>query len=183
MNNDKIYDQSIILIGPSGAGKSTIANELSKITGMQRLCLDSIANRDRKNGFTKRFRNIEEYNLYMLESQLKRAQELGMPGIVDFGAGHSVYDDKAIFDRVKSILGNFKNVVLLLPSEDLEKSLQILSERSTGDYSTNRKFITSPCNMELATIIIYENGRTPSQIAKDIIDSKKDIIDGTIKKR
>ena len=100
MNNDKIYDQSIILIGPSGAGKSTIANELSKITGMQRLCLDSIANRDRKNGFTKRFRNIEEYNLYMLESQLKRAQELGMPGIVDFGAGHSVYDDKAIFSPI-----------------------------------------------------------------------------------
>ena len=171
MENDNIYSQSIILIGPSGAGKSTVANELCKITGMQRLCLDSIANRDRRNGFRSNFRNSEEYNLYMLESQLKRAQDLGIPGVVDFGAGHSVYDDKIIFERVKYMLSNFENIVLLLPSENLEESLQILSSRSTGDYSPNRRFITSPCNEELATIVIYENGRTPKQVAQDIMNS------------
>lgn len=171
MDNEKLYNQSILLIGPSGAGKSTVADELCKITGMHRLCLDYIAHQDRKSGFIKQFKNSEEYNLYMLASQLKRAQELGIPGIVDFGAGHSVYDDKIIFEHVKSILSNFKNIVLLLPSEDLEESLQILSKRSTGDYSPNRKFITSTCNEELATIIIYENGRTPNQIAQDIINS------------
>ena len=170
MNNEIIFNESILLIGPSGAGKSTVAEELCKITGMQRLCLDYIANQDRKNGFIKRFRNDEEYYLYMLESQLKRAQDLGIPGIVDFGAGHSVYNDEVIFERVKYILSKFKNVVLLLPSEDLEESLQILSKRSTGDYSPNRKFITSPCNEELATIVIYEHGRKPNQIANDIIN-------------
>lgn len=169
MNDEIIFSQSILLIGPSGAGKSTVADELCKITGMQRLCLDYIANQDRKSGFIKRFRNDEEYYLYLIELQLKRAQDLGISGVVDFGAGHSVYDDEEIFERVKTILNKFKNVVLLLPSEDLEESLQLLSKRSTGDYSPNRKFITSPCNGELATIIIYEQGRTPNQIAQDII--------------
>ena len=28
--NDKLYNESIILIGPSGAGKSTVAEELSR---------------------------------------------------------------------------------------------------------------------------------------------------------
>ena len=64
-----------------------------------------------------------------------------------------------------------ENIVLLLPSENLEESLQILSSRSTGDYSPNRRFITSPCNEELATIVIYENGRTPKQVAQDIMNS------------
>ena len=105
----------------------------------------------------------------MIKTQLERAEKLGIPGIVDFGAGHSVYDNEDIFDYVKKLLSKFKNVVLLLPTQDIEKSLQILASRSTGDYSPNRKFITSPCNNELATMTIYENGRKPNEIAEEII--------------
>ena len=47
--------------------------------------------------------------------------------------------------------------------------MKILEKRSTGDYSFNRKAITSPCNRELATITIYENHRTPNEIAQEII--------------
>ena len=43
---NKLFEESIILIGPSGAGKSTIAEILKNITGMPRLCLDRVANRD-----------------------------------------------------------------------------------------------------------------------------------------
>ena len=45
--NNKLYDESIILIGPSDAGKSIVAEELSKKLNIQRLCLDRIANRAR----------------------------------------------------------------------------------------------------------------------------------------
>ena len=169
MGIKRLYDESIILIGPSGAGKSTVAEELTKIIHLPRLCLDSISNNDRRSGFKRFFRNADEYNAFLIKTQIERAEKFGLPGVVDFGAGHSVYDDKEIFGDVKKRLSKFKNIVLLLPTEDLEKSLKILASRSTGDYSTNRKFITSSCNRELATIIVYENGKKPSEIATEIV--------------
>lgn len=169
MENERLYSETIILIGPSGAGKSTVAEELSKITHLQRLCLDGIANYDRATGFMNRFKSADEYNAFMIKTQIERAEKEGIPGIVDFGAGHSVYDDDNLFEYVKKLLSKFQNVVLLLPTQDIEESIQILASRSTGDYSPNRKFMTSPCNRELATMTIYENGRKPDEIAEEII--------------
>ncbi len=169
MENERLYNDSIILIGPSGAGKTAVADEIEIMTSLKRLRLDEVANRDRDRGFKEKFRNVEEYNAYMIKTQIEMAEKAGIPGVVDFGGGHSVYDNKEIFDFVKKQMSKFKNVVLLLPSHDLEKSLQILASRSTGDYRPNKKFITSPCNKELATMIIYENGRNPRQIAEEIL--------------
>lgn len=166
---DELYSKSILLIGPSGAGKSAVADELSKETGMRRLCLDAIANRARAEGFTKNFRSQEEYVDFMLRNVLQEAMIKGEPGVVDFGAGHSVFDDQERFRQIKELLSQFKNIVLLLPSPDIETSLDILAKRSTGDYSTNEKFIKSPCNRELATMVIYENGRTPKEVADSIL--------------
>lgn len=173
LEKSKLYTDSIILIGPSGAGKSTVAEELRKITYMPRLCLDRIANADRRNGVRKNFNSSDEYNLSLLQKVLDAAEKEGMPGIVDFGAGHSVYRSKEIFGKAKKLLSNFDNVVLLLPSEDIEESIKIMAERSTGDYSTNREFLLSPCNKELATMTVYGNNRIPEEIAKDILDRIK----------
>ena len=167
--NDKLYMESIILIGPSGAGKSTIAEELSRKLNMPRLCLDRIANRARKTGFTPKFKNVDEFNCFMISEVIKRAKQDNIPGVVDFGAGHSVYDDNEIFEKVISQLKPFKNIVLLLPSIDETLSLNIMANRSTGDKRDNLKFLRSSCNRELATMTIYGNGRTPSDIANEII--------------
>ena len=169
VDNTKLYNDSIILIGPSGAGKSTVARELSQIMNMPNLSLDPIANKGRALGFMKIFKSVDDYNSCMIKILLEQAKLRGMPGIVDFGAGHSVYNDLNIFKGIKARLSKFKNIVLLLPTPDIEKSLQILSSRSTGDYRPNRKFITSPCNRELSTMTVYENDRTPSEVAMEII--------------
>lgn len=167
-NNKKLYEESIILIGPSGAGKSTVAEELKKKTGMQRLCLDYIANRLKEN---KKISNMDEFNFHMILEELERVKKDGSYGIVDFGGGHSVYDDPKIFEKVKSMLKPFKNIVLLLPDKDKEKSLDIMKNRSTGDTRDNKKFLESPCNTELATMIIYGNNKQPSDIADEIIQN------------
>lgn len=169
-NMDKrLYDESIILIGPSGAGKSTVAEELRKITNMPRLCLDRIANRARATGIRQRFKSADEFSYYMLSEVLKKAKNDNLYGIVDFGAGHSVYDNKDIFEKIKSMLRPFKNIVLLLPDKDEQKALNIMRERSTGDTKDNEKFFESPCNKELATMIIYGNNRQPIEIAEEIV--------------
>ena len=139
MDNEKLYNETIILIGPSGAGKSRVAGELSVMKKLPRLCLDRIANDDRIRGVMRKFKNADEYNADMIKTQLEIAEKNGIPGVVDFGAGHSVYDNKEIFDNIKKQVGKFKNVVLLLPTQDLEKALKILASRSTGDYSENRR--------------------------------------------
>ena len=167
--NDKLYSESIILIGPSGAGKSTVAEELSQKLNMPRLCLDRIANRARETGFTQKFKNADEFNYFMISEVIKKAKNENMYGIVDFGAGHSVYNDKEIFEKVKRELKPFKNIILLLPSNDEELSLKIMNERSTGDTSDNLKFLKSSCNKEIATITIYGNGKTPAAIADEVI--------------
>lgn len=172
-NGKKLYEESIILIGPSGAGKSTVAEELRKKTGMQRLCLDTIANRARDTGVMRNFKNADEFFSYMLSETLERVKKDGSYGIVDFGAGHSVYDDQEIFERVKSMLKPFKNIVLLLPDKDEEKSLDIMKSRATGDTRDNKKFFESPCNKELATMIVYGNNRQPLEIAEEIMQCIK----------
>ncbi|MBR3511748.1 MAG: hypothetical protein IKN74_02175 [Clostridia bacterium] len=169
MENEDLYKKSIILIGPSGAGKSSVAEELSKITRMPRLCLDGIANRERSNGFRNRFRSSQEYNAFMIRRAIDDAKRHGTPGIVDFGAGHSIYNDPKIFADVKKMMADFKNVVLLLPSADPNESLRIMNERSTGDTRDNKYFLNSPCNRELATMTIYGNGRSPREIAESIL--------------
>ena len=170
----RLYEESIILIGPSGAGKSTIAEELHKMTNIPRICLDRIANKVRKTGFINRFKSADEFNCFMISEVLKEVKDNNLYGIVDFGAGHSVYNDKEIFDKVKSMLEPFENVVLLLPDRDEERSLNIMKTRSTGDTRDNRKFLESPCNKELATIIVYGNDRQPSKIAEEIISRIKE---------
>ena len=169
MGDNSLYDESIILIGPSGAGKTTVSEELSKMLNLRILCLDRIARQYRERGFTTKFKNNDEFNANLIKMQIERVEKIGRPGIANFGAGHSVYEDMQIFAFVKKLLSKFKNIVLLLPSQDIEEALNILKERSTGDYSCNRRFITSRCNYELATITVYENGRTPTEIAEDII--------------
>lgn len=170
----RLYDESIILIGPSGAGKSTVAEELRKITNMPRLCLDRIANRARNAGIRQRFKSADEFSYYMISEVLKKAKNDNLYGIVDFGAGHSVYDNKDIFEKVKSMLRPFKNIVLLLPDKDKQKSLNIMRERSTGATKDNEKFFESPCNKELATMIIYGNNKQPIEIAEEIVSHIKE---------
>ena len=178
---DKLYDKSIIFIGPSGAGKSTIAEELSKILNMPRLCLDRIANKARESGIRDKFRSSDEFNAFMILEAIKRAKEQNISGVVDFGAGHSVFQDERIFEVVQTALKPFKNIILLLPCENEEEALRIMKERSTGDTNDNLIFFSSECNKKLATMIVYGNGRNPSEIADEVInrikerDEKEDI--------
>lgn len=172
MKENKLYEDSIILIGPSGAGKSTIAADMESRMGMPRVCLDKLTSVARKSGYRAKFKTPDEFNCHMIHTLVEEAKTNApdTPYVVDFGAGHSIYKDKEMFRRVKQDLKPFKNVVLLLPCKDEKKALEIMAERSTGDISENLEFLRNPCNKELATMVVYAEGRTPQEITEEIMD-------------
>ena len=50
-------------------------------------------------------------------------------GVIDLGAGQSVYTDEAQFARVQQALAPYPNVILLLPSSNLDECVRISKER------------------------------------------------------
>src|SRR5262249_1521407 len=103
------------------------------------------------------------------------------PGrVVDFGAGHSVHEDPADFERVQQALAPYPNVVLVLPSPDLDESARILRERAVRSqflqeireqlgYDLNEYFLRHPSNFTLAKHVVYTAGRSPEESRDEII--------------
>ena len=90
------------------------------------------------------------------------------PSVIDFGAGHSIYEDPILREKMKEICSQFKNIILLLPSKDNETSRRILLEKNFKPGSHKDKdnwhFVTASNNYELATDILYEEGKSPEEI-------------------
>jgi shikimate kinase len=175
--------QTIILIGPMGTGKSTIGRLLAERLAIPQASLDE-----------HRWRYYDEIG-FSREEMMRRADEEGPHGvltywkqfeahavdrvlseypdhIIDFGAGHSVYDDETDFERVRQRLAPYTNVVLLLPSPDPDESVRILEERNTrriDGVEINRFLITHPVAHELARLTVYTEGRTPAETRDEIL--------------
>ena len=180
-----IKDHSIILIGPMGTGKSSTSKILRDVRHMDRISLD---NKDRFSDLFKtrhKFKNYKNFEFVLVSSVLSSLKE---PTIVDFGASHSVYEDKDVFSLMKQICGNFKHVFLLLPTENeinsdgsmnFNRNSQILKLRLSEDnhrpwegnlhfenrMKENDHFLTCHCNYDLATKVIYQNNRSIEQVA------------------
>ncbi len=183
---------TIILIGAICAGKSTIAQRLSEKLNIRRYEVDE-----------HRWDFYQEIG-YDAKEASKIVAERGMIGliqywkpfeahaverilatqsncVIDFGAGHSVYDDGALFRRVENALQPFPHVFLITPSPDRERSVTILNERfadllrregqpvAPELMQLNAHFIQHPANEQLAKHIFYTDGKTPDQTTAEII--------------
>ncbi len=89
------------------------------------------------------------------------------------GAGYSVYEDDTLFERARQALAPYTNVVLLLPSPDVEESMNMLDERTgyapdTG-FNINHHFATHHSNHDLATLTVYTQGGTPDETCDEIL--------------
>jgi len=169
----EIKNNTIILIGPMGTGKSTIARLLAgKIENGYRLDVDNREQFEKLYKKEKRFNNFKNFEFTLIGTILSL---LKRPCIIDFGAGHSIYEDPVLRGKMQAMCSQFKNIILLLPSKDNETSRRILLERRNiqpGSHKdkVNWHFITAPNNYELATDIIYEEEKSPQEISKEILE-------------
>src|SRR5690606_32472802 len=94
--------------------------------------------------------------------------------VIDLGAGHSVYEDENLFKRVQTALSTYPNVILLLPSPDLDESVSILNEREEFlremKPNINEHFIKHPSNHKLAKYIVYTKEKTPEETCDEILE-------------
>ncbi|MBE7385390.1 MAG: shikimate kinase [Leptolyngbya sp. SIO1E4] len=174
----------IILIGPMGAGKSTVGTLLAHQLGLPQCSMDeqrwayyieigydeALAKQKRETAgawsVNQYWQPFEAYAVERLLSDHKNC-------VIDFGAGHSVYEDPLLFQRVQQALAPYPNVVLLLPSPDLEESLQILNERNKpmpdDILKMNEHFVQHRSNYELAKFTVYTKAKTPQETCDEIL--------------
>jgi shikimate kinase len=183
---------TIILIGPMCAGKSTQAQLLSKSLDIPRIELDQVrqsfydelgydekfaSELVEKEGMRGLIKYWKPYEAYAVERVLEEYDRC----VIDFGAGHSVYEDPELFSRVEQALKPYPNVILIIPSPDIDQSVEIVNQRFTelqlnevGGVDPellelNEHFVRHSSNSNLAKKIIYTAGKSSDEINQDIV--------------
>ncbi|MBN9389191.1 MAG: hypothetical protein J0I20_14275 [Chloroflexi bacterium] len=181
---DLTLPEPVILIGPMFAGKSTLASLLSRKLNRTQAPLDALRydyykeigfDADaadevyKKEGFFGYFLYCQLYHAHSVERVLADFPE----GIIDFGAGHSVYADETLLERVRAVLAPYHNVILILPSPDFGEASRILRQRFTAGmtefYDLHEEFTRSGDFEKVAKQVVYTEGKTPEQTAAEIL--------------
>ena len=189
---------TILLIGPLCVGKSTVGELLAESLGLPQCSVDALpmeyfvelgldASRvetlRETEGWRAAYRYLQEFGPLVVERLL--AERGGH--VIDFGAPYSVYEDDSLLERVKKAFEPYPNVVLLLPSPDLDESTKVVRARmaareghaelrrllaglggETGvDYE--ELFVKHHSNFRLARVVVYTEGKSPAQTRDEVI--------------
>lgn len=170
-----------ILIGPIGAGKTTVAALLADRLGVPQVSMDLLrwdyyreigydetlaAQVEETEGFWGLYRYWKPFEAYAVERITADHKNC----VFDFGAGHSVFEDRNLFHRVHRVLAPYANVCLLLPCPEISEALEILAAREeslrTMRPNINEHFMRHHSNMDLAKHVIYTREMTPAEVCE-----------------
>lgn len=190
MHNDLQNDapskshNEIILIGPIGTGKSTLGRLLAEALRLPQCSMDDVRwayykeidydeavakQKHDEGGFWPMYEYWKPFEAYAVERLLAEHHHC----VIDFGGGHSVYEDDAMFARIQQVLAPYPNVVLVLPSPDDDESIEILNTREESlremKPNINAHFIKHHSNRDLAKFVVYTKDKTPAQTRDEIL--------------
>jgi len=175
----------ILFIGPVRAGKTTLARLLAAQLGLPQISLDEVRWKYyREIGYdevrAKQIRADGGFLALVLYRQLfdpysvERVVSDYTEAVIDFGAGVGPYESQEQLQRVRNLLKPIPNIFLLLPSTDVEKSLQILRERDINPavdlkFDINAHFFHHPGYRILSKHVIYTKNNTPEQSCSEVL--------------
>lgn len=185
---DMVHENSILLIGPPHVGKNKISNLLSEKTNLPLVSLSDkreehylALNYDKKYasklkreaGELAKYKYTKPFEAYHVEKALG---SLTTSAIVALDPSQTVYEDQNLFDSVFKIIKKFKNIILLLPDVDMLGSWQLINKISKIPIDSelsklNWHLVSSSCNVNLATDIIYTLGKTEEELTDEIINA------------
>jgi hypothetical protein len=178
-------------------GKSTLAKKLAKKLGVPRIELDEVRQRFYSEiGYDEKFASeivgvegmmglIKYWEPFQAHA-VERALEEFKNCVMDFGAGHSVYEDQDLFRRVEKVLKPHKFVIQIMPSPDIDRSVEVVNKRfsellinEVGKIddellALNEHFVRHPSNGMLAKKTVYTEGKSAKATVQEILDWVED---------
>jgi len=175
----------VLFIGPVRAGKTTLARLVSSQLGLPTISLDDLrwkyySEIGYDENLAKQIRSEGGFLALLFYRQLfdpySVERVLGdHPGaVIDFGAGVGPYENQQQLKRMRELFEPIPNTFLLLPSPDVEETLQILLERDINPpadlkFDINAHFLHHPGYRILAKHIIYNKDQTPELTCDEVI--------------
>ncbi len=173
----------LVLIGPIRAGKSTLGRLLAARLGRPQVSLDALRGQySREIGFDPQLAaQIRKqagflalvYYRYLFDAHAVERMLAEHHGCVfDFGA--DIFESDEAFARVQRALAGYPNVILLLPSPDVDESRRILMERDTDPpadlhFDLLGYYLRHHSYYDLAKFTVYTAGKTPGETCEEIL--------------
>jgi len=175
--------QEIILIGAQSVGKTTVGAIVAEKLAIPKVSVDELRWKyydetgwspaqdqeiAQKEGFVGVYRNWKKYDVHAVERILHDYKNC----VIDFGAGQSVYENAADLDRVSELLAPYPNVIHLLPSPDVQESIDVLHRRRAKTINGIELFeflITNPSYEKLADHVVYTDGKTHDESKNEVL--------------
>lgn len=184
--------RQVVLIGPVCAGKTSVLPLVADGLGAPGVDLDEVAEsyyeevgfgRDRLHEVGAQLGDLGAYRWWQggHPHAVRRVFEEHPESVIALGAGHTVFEDEALQAEVIELLRP-KFSVLLLPSADLDESVQIIRQRAidTRDMSwimnghdVIDEWIRGPQNFSLADVTVFDRGRSPAEVAGEVLQHVK----------
>ena len=174
-------NKTIVLTGPIGVGKSKLANTLGASLRLPVCTYDEIKDKyrykiglsrekaleiNKNEGAYAMIQYMNEYKSQILKPIIKDH----LHHIIDLGAGAHSFDEPHQIERARDAFKLVDEVVLLMPSEDLETNIKSLPGFKEN-WEVNTYLIMHPTNKMFATKTIYTYKKTPEEVLHDTIQS------------
>jgi len=170
-------NKTIVLTGPIGVGKSTLAGLLGADLSLPVCTYDEIKNKyrykiglsrekaleiNKNEGAYAMIQYMNEYKSQILEPIIRDHPN----HIIDLGAGAHSFDEPHQIERAVNAFSIVDEVVLLMPSKDLEINITSLPGFKEN-WEVNTYLIMHPTNNMFATKTIYTHEKSPEEVLHD----------------
>ena len=166
-----------ILIGPVAAGKSTLLPLVAQRLGLATVDLDALAQHyyaEVRDG-RESSRGLGWWEPGHVHA-VRRVLAEHLDHVVALGAGHTVYQDAGLFSAVAALLAA-EFPILVLPSRDPAKSVEVLRSRSLAIHGHDwirdgtdhiDAWVRSDQNRALARHTVHTEDGSPDEVADEI---------------